>query len=202
MNNWHETAARMQQLQEAGAAQRDPVGWHYLEVLERRTQAQQGPAQALLHAKWRQALQQFEARAMAADAQAQPQARAAPTSPTALLAALVQEMAPARMADSGSGRSTALEPSGESPRVAQFRRQLRQISVQKRVSKAIAQAPQNAGPINSHMLVLRALELMRANAPNYLQRFMSLADTLLCLEDSERERQNSKKTPARRPAKS
>ena len=82
----------------------------------------------------------------------------------------------------------------ESPRVRQFRKQLRQISVQKRVSKAIARAPQNAGPINSHMLVLRALGLMRDISPDYLNRIMTHVDTLLCLEEADRLRTAPKKT--------
>ncbi len=83
---------------------------------------------------------------------------------------------------------------GESPRVQQFRKQLRKISVQKQVSRAIAQAPQNAGPINSHMLVLRALGLMRDIAPDYLNRFMTHLDTLLCLEEAERLRLQARKS--------
>jgi hypothetical protein len=73
----------------------------------------------------------------------------------------------------------------ESPRIRQFRKQLRQISVQKQVSQAMAQAPQNAGPINSHMLVLRSLSLMRKASPDYLNRFMAYVDTLLWLDVAE-----------------
>jgi hypothetical protein len=50
------------------------------------------------------------------------------------------------------------------------------------VAQALDQAPKNAGPINSHMLVLRSLALMRDIAPDYLNRFMSYVDTLLCLD--------------------
>jgi hypothetical protein len=71
----------------------------------------------------------------------------------------------------------------ENPRVQQFRKQLRKISIQKQVSQALTQAPRNAGPINSHMLVVRALGLMRDIAPDYLNRFMQHVDTLLCLDD-------------------
>jgi hypothetical protein len=56
--------------------------------------------------------------------------------------------------------------------------------VQKQVTQAMAQAPQNAGPINSHMLVLRSLGLMRDISPDYLNRFMAHVDTLLCLEEA------------------
>jgi hypothetical protein len=71
---------------------------------------------------------------------------------------------------------------GQSPRVQQFRQDLRHISVQKKVRTALSKAPQNAGPINSHMLVLRGLELMRSLSPQYLQRFVGYVDTLALLE--------------------
>jgi hypothetical protein len=72
----------------------------------------------------------------------------------------------------------------ESPKVQQFKKQLSQISVQKQVRQAMAQAPQNAGPINSHMLALRSLGLMRDASTDYLNRFMGYVDTLLRLEES------------------
>ena len=65
---------------------------------------------------------------------------------------------------------------------------LHSMGVQKQVRQAVAQGPQNAGPINSHMLTLRALVLLRERSPQYLERFMTHVDTLLCLEQSEQNR--------------
>ena len=91
---------------------------------------------------------------------------------------------------------------GDRPKVQQFRKQLRKISLQRQVSQAIAQAPQNAGPINSHMLVLRALGLMRDISPDYLNRFMTYVDTLLRLDEAEHSRPTPpRKTPAARSRK-
>ena len=186
--------AWMQGLREAGAARLDPVGWHYTEVLAQRTRAQTGPAQALLHRKLQPMLEAFAQRLTQEQAQAQAQqACAEPAAPSAL-AVLLQEMAPSAL-DLPPGTTTStFGMHRDSPRVRQFRKQLRQISVQKRVSKAIARAPQNAGPINSHMLVLRALGLMRDISPDYLNRFMTHVDTLLCLEEADRLRTAPKKT--------
>lgn len=159
----------------AEAAQRDPVGWHYIQVLAERTRSQTGPARALLQAKLSTAVVQLQARLAA------PQnPNTLPTRSTASpLSALLQDMAapsPERpLSPSGHGRM-------DNPRVAQFRQQLGKISVQKQVSQAIAQAPPNAGPINSHMLVLRSLGLMRDLSPDYLNRFMGYVDTLLFLD--------------------
>lgn len=183
-------------LRAAGAPQWDAVGWHYIERLADRAGQQTGRAQALLFDKLQHALHGLKARRDAALAESAPSpvvaARTAAPSP---LAALLQEMTPA-VTDAGkdagmgtgtlSGMGTHKPPAwrAESPRIRQFRKQLGQIHVQKQVSQAIAQAPQNAGPINSHMLVLRSLGLMRDASPDYLNRFMAYVDTLLCLDDA------------------
>ena len=193
---------RLQTLREAGAPGQDPVGWHYLQTLASRSAAHNGAAQALLHDKLHQALDAFEARLQRPPAPAE----AAQPAPSPL-ARLLHEMRPAAeaaLAAPGPGTSASLRPAGglraENPRVRQFRQQLRKISVQKQVRQAIARAPQNAGPINSHMLVLRALGLMQDISPDYLNRFMSHVDTLLCLDEAERLRLQPAKAP--RPARS
>jgi hypothetical protein len=89
----------------------------------------------------------------------------------------------------------------ESPHIQQFRQQLGKIRVHKQVSQAIAQAPHNAGPINSHMLVLRSLGLMRDISPDYLNRFMGYIDTLLCLDAAGQGKPASKKTVSSKPEK-
>ena len=172
-------------LRAAGAARVDAVGWHYLETLASRTQAQSGPARFLLHAKLQEALQRFDARMTAAD-----HPKDAPEPLPSPLATLLQDMGP-KTAPPGSGRSAGW-PS-ENPRIQAFKKQLGQISVQKQVTQAMAQAPQNAGPINSHMLVLRSLGLMRDISPDYLNRFMAHVDTLLCLEEAGKVKLTPKK---------
>lgn len=72
--------------------------------------------------------------------------------------------------------------------IRNFRNTWAKLSVDKQVSKALEQAPTNAGPINSHMLVLRSLELMRDISPDYLNRFMSYVDTLLCFDQCDKEK--------------
>jgi hypothetical protein len=164
----------------AEAAQRDPVGWHYILVLAERTRTQTGPAQALLQAKLSTAVAQLQAR-LAAPQNPNTLPASSTASRSSPLTALLQDMAAPTV-------ERPLSPSGhgriDNPRVAQFRQQLGKINVQKQVTQAIAQAPQNAGPINSHMLVLRSLGLMRDLSPDYLNRFMGYVDTLLFLEDS------------------
>jgi hypothetical protein len=51
-----------------------------------------------------------------------------------------------------------------------------------RFEQAIARTPANAGPLNSHALVLRSLGLMRELSTDYLRRFLVQAETLQWLE--------------------
>jgi hypothetical protein len=59
------------------------------------------------------------------------------------------------------------------------------LSVDKQLAQAMKQAPINAGPINSHMLVLRSLATMQEISPDYLSRMISYVDTLLLLDPGE-----------------
>lgn len=161
-------------LRASGAARVDAVSWHYIEALNQRMQALSGPAQLLLLAKLQEAVQRLEARMSTAC-----EPHAAPAAMPSPLATLLQDMR-SKNAPQAGGKTPGW-PS-ENPRIQQFRKQLSKISVQKQVSQAIAQAPQNAGPINSHMLVLRSLGLMRDLSPDYLNRFMAYVDTLLILD--------------------
>jgi hypothetical protein len=170
-------AAEMAALAEE-AAQRDPVGWHHIQVLAERTRTQTGLVQVLLQAKLNSALGQLQARLAAQKKQLAPPARHTPSPLSALLRDMAAPSAERPLSPSGHGRM-------DNPRVALFRQQLGKISVQKQVTQAIAQAPQNAGPINSHMLVLRSLGLMRDLSPDYLNRFMGYVDTLFFLDSAE-----------------
>ena len=216
----------LQALRGAGAAQRDPVRWHYIEVLYRRTQAQPEAVHSLLHERLQRALQDLGSTpALTAPPAANGAAGRGPAAPAASAAAtptgaIRSGTAPAAAADRapsalgrllqdlqastpaqqtlapGTGRRSRLPP--ENPRVQQFRQQLHSLSVKKQVQQALAQAPQHAGPINSQRLVLRALALMRDIEPDYLQRFMAHVDTLLCLESAQQTRPPmTRKKPSR-----
>lgn len=69
-----------------------------------------------------------------------------------------------------------------------FRATWAKISVDKRVTQALDQAPKNAGPINSHLLVLRSLALMRDISPDYLNRLTAYVDTLLGLDGLDQQK--------------
>ena len=184
-------------LRAAGAARVDAVGWHYIETLASRTQAQSGPARLLLQAKLQEVMLRFETRM----AKNQPDAVQAPArmlpSPMATLLQDIRQ----KNASQVSGQTTGSQEA-ENPRIQAFKKQLNKISVQKQVTQAMAQAPQNAGPINSHMLVLRSLGLMRDLSPDYLNRFMAHVGTLLCLEEAGKGKLTPKKAAASAKARS
>jgi len=66
--------------------------------------------------------------------------------------------------------------------VQQFRQSWQRMKVQDQVEHALQQGPANAGPLNSHRLVLRTLGLMQDLSPAYLHHFMSHLDTMLQLD--------------------
>lgn len=52
----------------------------------------------------------------------------------------------------------------------------------KRVAQAIREGPENPGPLNPDMLLVKSLSAMRALSPHYLYRYLAWLDTLLWLE--------------------
>lgn len=186
-------------LREDGAEALDPVGLHYLEALHRRTRAASGEPRRLLELRFTAALASaaqrlHEARA-ARERQDAARERESSEGQTGLasLRALNQRL-----------RALIQDPADEGARAAElralrrFRRSWSRISAENQVRMALERGPEQAGPLNSHMLVLRSLELMRALSPDYLQRFLSRIDTLLWLEQAEAPRPSADTRPARR----
>ena len=75
----------------------------------------------------------------------------------------------------------------EQKSVQYFRDTWSKLSAAKQVTQALGHAPKNAGPINSHRVVLHSLQLMRDLSPDYLNRFMVHVNALLCLDQCDRE---------------
>jgi hypothetical protein len=185
-------------LRAAGAQRLDPLHLHYLTVLSARAQTQQGRVKTILQDKLARAVADFELRLAQAQTtvdQSVAPGNAAQTRAESL-GELVRSMAPHAPvhAEAGSHETVATAPELKSVRL--FRNTWSKLSADKQLNKALDQAPKNAGPINSHMLVLRSLALMRELSPDYLNRFISYADTLLCLEQAEKARHSLPKTEA------
>lgn len=99
-----------------------------------------------------------------------------------------------------ASRATATgSPIRELKTVRESRATWARMSVDRQVSLAMKQAPLNAGPINSHMLVLRSLTMMQEISPDYLSYLVSYVDTLRSLDPGEKDVpvKRKKATPAK-----
>ncbi|WP_408908267.1 DUF2894 domain-containing protein [Variovorax paradoxus] len=173
-----------------GAGRFDPVRLHFIETLAKRTAVQSGEARRLLDERLRQLLSAYgedfgKAVPEAVAAAAQPLPRGA-------LAELVEHIArqsplPEAPASSGAAPTRAtMANSAAAPAELKTMRYFRgtwsRLSADRRLTQSLAKMPENAGPLNSHHLVHRALILMRDLSPEYLNRFMTYVDTLLWVE--------------------
>ena len=68
--------------------------------------------------------------------------------------------------------------------VQQFREALAKRAYDKLATRAISEGPEAPGPLNPQALVIRTLAALRELSPDYLNRFVSYADTLLWLEQA------------------
>lgn len=168
----------------------DAVHAHYVAALTRRLQAAPDAVQRVLRAKLPVvATVEPEAQATAVPAAPPRRPRAPPPKPLTPLARLNQHIATAAQA----AGSTAGRPELRSAQA--FRETWSRLCAEDEVVQAVQRGPENAGPLNSHMLVLRTLGLMRELSPDYLRRFMAHADTLLWLEQASAQL----KQPASKP---
>lgn len=198
----------LEALRRQGADQLSPVDFHYMEALERRIPGQAPKVRHILETKLTLAIAAYQARFEQAQSKAAPATTAVAVEPRTALGQLVQSMTQHTSETEFNQWTPASTPRTELKTVRQFRNTWSKLSAQKQVLQALGQAPKNAGPINSHMLVLRSLELMRDISPDYLNRFMSYADTLLCLDQADLSSKASPTKPlasakprARAPAK-
>ena len=177
-----------------GAAERDPVRFAYLEALIRRTAGQPEAIRRMLATKISTAASELAGNQPAASAVAPEPDTASPL--TELLAYIGGHAhAPAAMLQPTSENATVerknrpkskKSPAGpELKSVAIFRNEWSKLSTEQQLTQTLAQAPENAGPMNSQHLVLRSLKRMRDIAPDYLQGFMSYIDTLIWLDHAD-----------------
>lgn len=99
-----------------------------------------------------------------------------------------QGSAPAdgRLADTAGGSvgGGPGSPPIELKAVRAFRSTWARLRVDQQLTRSLARAPEQAGPLNSQVLVLRSLQRMRDVSPAYLGRFMSYIDALTWLDEA------------------
>jgi hypothetical protein len=177
-------------LRERGAHLRHPVRFRYLEALALRAAGHEGEARRWLDARLTQALAQcsLPAASTPLPPEAVPAPRRASGGP---LADLVREIngraAPAAWPKAATGRP-APEAQPAEPQAQEaldyFRSTWARLAVAQQLSRSLAEPPDNAGPLNSHLLVLRALRQMQAISPTYLNRYIAYVDALLWLDQA------------------
>jgi hypothetical protein len=199
-----DVAAALAALRDRGAHRADPVSFRFIEALARRAEGQPAAVRRLLDAKLGHALDDYLARypdGQGNDAPHRaPQPRPAPA--PGPLAELVQALArtpavpvAAAAPRTGTGTGTGSDPRHPASRgqpttaatpelqaLDYFRHTWARLAVHRSLNQSRAKTPKNAGPLNSHRLVLRGLEVMREVSPAYLNRFVTYVDALLVLD--------------------
>lgn len=205
-----------------GADPWDPVRFHFIEVLARRHEAAEGLVRQVLADKLQQALSDYTdaaERAKRAPHAAKGAVRSAGTPsivkpscpPLARLNRYIESRTQGEADDStASSRITATTLGNlhgsphdrpEMKSLRGFRESWSRIAAEQQVDKAVGRGPENAGPLNSHLLVLRSLGLMRDLSPDYLRRFLSHLDCLLWLDQAHQQYAVAEPKPARRSRK-
>ena len=184
--------AQLDALRSSGAAERDPIRFAYLDALARRATMQPETIRQSLNARISAAANELASRPAQAPSAIVPTSSASPLADLlayisqqahgqqpANAAAIPQEDFRPKAKDSSTGRR---RPAPELKSVAYFRDEWSKLSTEQQLTQTLAQAPENAGPMNSQHLVLRSLQVMRDIAPDYLHGFMSYIDALIWLE--------------------
>jgi len=199
-------APTLEALRALGVQQLDPARFRLAEALVRRASLHGPAVQAAVQPRLQRVLAELAWRQHVA-APATPQTAAPAMSPLGGLLATLNRPAAADPSDE-PGPAAQGAPA-ELKALSQFRSTWAALSVDRQLHHSLAQAPENPGPLNSHRLVLRALQMLQALSPAYLQRFMAHADALLHLEQlnaanapapGPAPRRESKRTPKPKPA--
>ncbi len=181
--------ATIDALRASGAAERDPVRFAYLDALARRAAAQPEAIRRLVEAKFGAAASELATHPATPPTEIPEKT----TSPLAELLAYISQHTNAPPEATRSATATTsvdqdlarTRTGPELKSVAWFHDTWSRLSTEQQLTQTLAQAPENAGPMNSQHLVLRSLQVMRDIAPDYLQGFMSYIDTLIWLEHAD-----------------
>ncbi len=126
-------------------------------------------------------------------------AQAAPRPLAELLARLQPSGAALPPALAGEGAAMApASPPAELKALSQFRQSWARLDVAQQLQRSKRQLPENAGPLNSQGLVLRALQQLQTISPDYLERFVSQIEALLWLDQADTVAASAAAKPGRR----
>ncbi len=172
------------ELRVAGRHVIDPVGFRYLETLASRVQKQNGSVQRILQDKLMSATLAFMEQDRAAQREGVQADKTPPTQGRESLRGLVESLGQQCFPQESKATEVRISLQPELKSIQYFRSTWSKLSIDRQVAHAFAHAPKNAGPLNSHVVALRSLALMRDISPDYLNRFLGYVDTLARLDQS------------------
>lgn len=164
--------AQVQAWRAQGLDRADPVRFDILRALAARLGTHEGEARRLLEARLAGLIRAY-AQGLARTPTPVAPAPARDSGLRGLVAALQ-----ARHGDAPAPGPSPVAPSA----LTEAREVWAQVRIDSQLRASLHDVPADAGPLNSGMLVHRALHLMRAASPGYLQHFIAYADTLSSLE--------------------
>ena len=180
----HDFDASLAALRERGAQHFDPVRFRFIEALARRAAAHGGEVRCILDVRLAAALADYRDRFGATRPAAAPAGQTTP-GPLADLVRYLARHSPQTVSDRLADETAAhAELPAELNALRDFRSTWARLRVDQQLSQSLAKGAGNAGPLNSHLLVLRSLKLMHEISPAYLARFVSHVDTLLWLDQA------------------
>lgn len=181
-----DAVAMIEALRARGAQRLDPVRWRHLEALARRAAAHQGRTRRMLDDRLTQLLLACERdldQRSAAAPEAAPSAPRRGTLAELLVHIASQTAQPPSTAPAGRGAADGQGPA-ELKTVREHRGTWSRLSADRRLSQALAQVPDQAGPLNTQRLLHQALSVMRDASPAYLDHFVSHVEALLWLDQA------------------
>ena len=156
----------------------------FIEALARKANHHQGQAQRLILNRLHRLISDYEQAWSKSPVGPNPPSPP-PAPPRSSLSALVNELDTRSASDSatqGAPQSAEAAPNREPVRelktLQRFRSTWSALHTQQKLKHALARAPRQAGPLNSHQLVHRCLTLMQETSPVYLQHLISTIEAL------------------------
>lgn len=173
-----ELQAALEALRRDGMGRVDPVRLRHMELIAQRLPQQTEAVRRVLEARLRRWLDDLPEAAPRSPLAAPPPLPSPSVSP-------LRELTLRLSADAAPGHAPVHAHAPRRPELKatqRFRETWARVAADRQVAQAFTRAPDNAGPLNSHLLVLRSLGVMRELSPGYLRRFMNHLDALQWLD--------------------
>jgi hypothetical protein len=217
----------LESLRSEGASRLDPTRFQYLETLSRRLPSQTEPVRRLLQDKLQVALadyarrfaQEQHVRGISAKPAVMPDSIRHPSPPwiagqarndkspvlctrgknePSPLAQLNQYIRGAPPTRRGAAEPPEVHEPDELASARRFKRAWSGNHLHDKVEQAASRKPANAGPLNSHLLVLHSLALMGELSDDYLRRFLVQVESLQWLDQASEKYSRRQAKPTRR----